>query len=342
MAADRIGHPTDDCCMIQARIMFFRRCLRQEYILSVAGAALGLAGAVLFLASMDAIAVRDVLSGINWWLVLPTLLLGCVNFWLRTLRWGVLLGPKANLRTSQLAGIGLTAGLIGLILPARGGDVVKLALASRLPQISVAQVAAAELLERLVDGVVLGSFITGSAMATGDSNWLLFFGLLALAVHGPIFAALPLAGRMKYDDKTSGSGSRIKRLILQAIEAVRQTDRARIVRAIKLSVLAWCAQAVACYLLLMAFGWLASPALSLATVGVTNFAFGVPGAPAGLGTVEFPMRHLMDHFGAEPGLASAYPIAMHLSILAPLPFLWALMSLYRLRFSPSRISVRRR
>jgi glycosyltransferase 2 family protein len=296
----------------------------------VAGAGLGFAGAALFLASMDGAAVREALEEVSWWLILPTILFGCVNFWLRTVRWGVLLGPRANLRTSQLAGIGLTAGLVGLILPARGGDVVKLALASRIPQLSVAQIAAAELIERCVDGVVLGAFITGSAVATGTSNWLLLLGLLAIAIHGPIFAALPLAGRLKYDVDAPPDGSRVRRLILQAIEAVRQTDRPRIVRAIKLSVLAWGAQAVACYCLLIAFGWLTSPALPVATVGVTNFAFGLPGAPGGFGTVELPMRSLMDHFGAEPGLASAYTLTMHLSILAPLPLLAAALWLFRM------------
>ncbi|MFN0073906.1 MAG: lysylphosphatidylglycerol synthase transmembrane domain-containing protein [Chloroflexota bacterium] len=312
--------------------------VRLEHLIPVAGAGLGFAGAALFLSSMDAVAVRDALTDVSWWLILPTLLFGCVNFWLRSMRWGALLGPRANLRTSQLAGIALTAGLIGLILPARGGDVVKLALASRLPHVSVAQLAAAELLERCVDGVILGTFITSSAVATGTSNWLLPLGLLALAIHGPVFAALPLAGRMKYDAQAPASGSRLRRLLLQAVEAVRQTDRPQIIRAAKLSVLAWCAQALACYCLLMAFGWLASPALPFATVGVTNFAFGVPGAPAGFGTVEFPMRSLMDHFGAEPGLASAYTLTMHLSILAPIPLLAAGLWIVRIVRARSQVT----
>ncbi len=324
--------------MIRPR-MLFPPSVWHKYLIPLAGAGLGSAGAALFLSSMDGDAVREALSEVTWWLILPTLLFGCVNFWLRTLRWGVLLGPRANLRTSQLAGIGLTAALVGIILPARGGDVVKLALASRIPHISVAQLAAAELIERCVDGVVLGTFITSSAVATGANNWLLLLGLVAIAIHGPVFAALPLAGRVKYDVTTPVSGSYVRRLLLQAIEAVRQTDRPRIIRAIKLSVMAWGAQALACYCLLIAFGWLTSPALPFATVGVTNFAFGVPGAPGGLGTVEFPVRSLMDHFGAEPGLASAYTVAMHLSILAPLPLLAAALCLVRMVRSRSQVVV---
>lgn len=329
-AAGGFRAPTDDCCMIPAS-MLIRRCLRREYALSLLGAVLGVTGATLFLASVDGAALSGTLASASWWLAIPVLILGCVNFWLRTMRWGVLLGPRVGLRTSQLLGIGLKAGLVGLLLPARGGDLVKLALAVRLPSVSVAQLAAAELLERCVDGVVLGAFVTGSALAIGDRNWLLLVGLLALGIHGPVFAALPLAGRLRQPAHDHASGSWIRSLLLQAVEAVRQTDRSRILCALGLSALAWCAQALACYFVAIAFGWLPSPALPLATVGVTNFAFGLPGAPAGLGTVEFPMRHLMDRFDAEPGLASAYPMVMHLAVLAPLPVLWLLMHAVRFR-----------
>ena len=317
--------------------MLLSRRIVHQYLVPVAGAGVGFAGVCLFLASTDGAAMREALNDVSWWLILPTLLFGCANFWLRTMRWGVLLGPGANLKTSQLAGIGLTAGLVGLILPARGGDVVKLALASRIPHLSVAQIAAAELIERCVDGVVLGTFITGSAVASGTSNWLLILGLLAIAIHGPVFAALPLAGRVTYSADSLPARSRVRRMLLQGVEAVRQTDRARIVHAIKLSVMAWGAQAVACYCLLIAFGWLASPALPVATVGVTNFAFGLPGAPGGFGTVELPVRSVMDHFGAEPGLASAYTVTMHLSILAPIPLLAAALWLFRMVRSRSQV-----
>ena len=72
-------------------------------------------------------------------------------------------------------------------------------------------------------------------------------------------------------------------------------------------------------------------------MGVTNFAFGLPGAPGGLGTVEFPVRSLMDHFGAEPGLASAYTLTMHLSILAPLPLLAAALWVTRMVRARSQV-----
>jgi uncharacterized membrane protein YbhN (UPF0104 family) len=98
----------------------------------------------------------------------------------------------------------------------------------------------------------------------------------------------------------------------------------------QLSVLAWAAEAASYYCLLVAFGWIATPTLPFAAVGVANFAFAVPGAPAGVGTFHVPVSSLLvDSFGAEPGLAAAYVVVLHLAVLAPIPILWLLLAARR-------------
>lgn len=327
--------------VIMRRPMLFTQYFPGRIARTFAGVTLAVICAWLFVAGVDAPAVGDALGGVTWWLLVPAVLFGCWNLWLRAARWGVLLAPKTPLPTSQLLGVGLTAGLAGLVLPARGGDVLKLALAARLPQVSLANVAAAEVLERGVDGVVFGSFITGSAVITGDGSWLLALGLIGLALHLPVFLLLPLTGRLaaRWTDGSEAAATRspLKRMLGQSLMAAQQTGTGGLAHATKLSVLAWIAQAVACYFLLVAFGWLAPPALPFATVGVANFAFGLPGAPAGLGTVQFPVRHLLDQFGAEPGMASAYAVVMHLAMLAPLPLLWLTMAAASRRSSSRQI-----
>src|SRR5689334_23687338 len=85
-------HLTDVYCMIRPRMLLSRRIVHQ-YLVPIAGAGVGFAGVCLFLASTDGAAMREALNDVSWWLILPTLLFGCANFWLRTMRWGVLLGP---------------------------------------------------------------------------------------------------------------------------------------------------------------------------------------------------------------------------------------------------------
>ena len=310
----------------------------------LAGPLAGLACAAMFLAGLDAPAVGAAFERVAWWWMAPMLLLGCINLWLRAVRWGVLLAPAAPLPTSQLLAVGLTSALAGLGLPARGGDAVKVLLAARLPGVKLADVAAAELLERLVDGAIFGAFIAGAAILSGVAGWPLTLGLGAVAVYAPILAAIPIAGwylGAPTDSPTQRSRQlwHPRRWIGFAAAAAHRRGPHLLAHAARLSLLAWAAEAVSYYCLLVAFGWIAPPALPFAAVGVANFAFAIPGGPAGVGTFHVPVSSLLvDGFGAEPGLAAAFAVVLHIAVLAPVPLLWAVIAARsRWRAVPARV-----
>ena len=297
----------------------------------LAGPILGLACSAVFISRLDFHEVGSAFGSLAPLWMVPVLLFGCVNLWLRAVRWGVLLAPAAPLPTAQLLGVGISAALAGLSLPARGGDAVKVVLAIRLPGVKLTDVAAAELLERLVDGLIFGSFISVAALAGGVAGWPLTLGLGAVAVYLPTLLAIPIASwylgsRTAAADPT-GPIWHPRRLLDHAVGAGQRRGPRLLVRAAKLSVLAWAAEAVAYYCLLVAFGWIAPPTLPFAAVGVANFAFAVPGAPAGVGPFHMPVSSLLvDSFGAEPGLAAAYAVVLHVAVLAPVPFVWLLLA----------------
>lgn len=306
----------------------------------LAGPCAGLVCGGLFLFGLDGSELGAAFGRVAWWWLVPMLLLGCVNLWLRAARWGVLLAPAAPLPTTQLLGIGIAAALASIALPVRGGDAVKVLLATRLPGIRVADVAAAELLERLVDGAIFGSFIAGGSALGGVWGWPLTLGMGAMAIYLPLLAAVPLAGwylgqRADSSQATSQSSAvnprpaswHPRRWGGLMAEAARRRGPSLLAHAARLSLLAWAAEAVSYYCLLVAFGWLAPPTLPFAAVGVANFAFAVPGAPAGVGTFHLPVNSLLvDGFGAEPGLAAAFAVVLHIAILAPVPLLWMVLT----------------
>ena len=168
--------------------------LMDHPVTRIVGPLLGLVCAAVFLTGIDAHEVGEAIHGVAWWWLVPVLIFGCINLWLRAARWGVLLATPDPLPISSLLGVGVSAGLAGLGLPARGGDAVKVLLAARLPGVKLSDVAAAELLERLVDGAIFGLFIAGAALVGGVAGWPLTLGLGALALYVPILVAIPLAG----------------------------------------------------------------------------------------------------------------------------------------------------
>lgn len=299
--------------------------------LRYAGPLLGISCSALFISRLDFREVGAAFSGMAWWWLVPVMLFGCINLWLRAVRWGVLLAPAAPLPTSQLLGVGITAALAGLGLPMRGGDAVKVLLAVRLPGVKVTDVAAAELLERLVDGLIFGTFITMAAILDGVAGWPLTLGMVAMGVYLPTLLAIPIAswylGAPATPATAAGPAWSPRRLLDHAVGAAHRRGPRLLVWAAQLSVLAWAAEAVAYYCLLVAFGWLAPPMLPFAAVGVANFAFAVPGAPAGVGTFHVPVSSLLvDSFGAEPGLAAAYAVVLHIAVLVPVPLVWLLLA----------------
>ena len=311
----------------------FHRALHHP-LTRYAGPLLGVVCSAIFVSRLDLNEVGTAFGGLAYWWLLPVLAFGCVNLWLRAVRWGVLLAPAAPLPTSRLLGVGISAALAGLGLPARGGDAVKVLLAVRLPGVKLTDVAAAELLERLVDGLIFGSFISVAALAGGVAGWPLTLGLGAVAIYLPTLLAIPVAawflGSRAAAPDASGPAWHPRRLLQHAVGAAHRRGPRLLVRAAQLSVLAWAAEAASYYCLLVAFGWLAPPTLPFAAVGVANFAFAVPGAPAGVGTFHVPVSSLLvDGFGAEPGLAAAYAVVLHVAVLAPVPLVWVLMEARR-------------
>jgi len=66
----------------------------------------------------------------------------------------------------------------------------------------------------------------------------------------------------------------------------------------------------------------------------------VPGAPAGVGTFHMPVSSLLaDHFGAEPSLAAAYAVVLHVAVLAPVPLVWVVLAA-RSRWQVAPVPVR--
>jgi uncharacterized membrane protein YbhN (UPF0104 family) len=294
-------------------------------------------------AQLDGPAVGAAFSRVEAWWLLPMVLLGCANFWLRAMRWGVLLMPAAPLPIGQLIHVGVTSALAGLGLPGRGGDAVKVFLATRLPGVGLADVAAAELLERLVDGAIFGAFLVGASLLHGFDGWPLTVGLGALGIYLPILLVIPAIGWYLGATAEPGADPRPRfhpiRMAKAATRATRRRGPAVLARAARISALAWSVEAASYYCLLVAFGWLAPPTLPFAAVSVANFAFAIPGAPAGVGTFHLPVNALLvDSFGAEPGLAAAYVVALHVAVLAPVPLLWlALIARRRWIAAPLRI-----
>jgi hypothetical protein len=145
----------------------------------VAGVVLGIGLFLFAMKGVDLPRLRDALEHANYWLLIPIIALTLLAFYVRAVRWGVLLGtvksaiPASNLFSATMIGFAANN-----LLPARLGEFIRAWAIGRSERISRSAAFATVVVERIVDVFAL-----------------LFFFCLTLLVH-PFTATVRRAGWM--------------------------------------------------------------------------------------------------------------------------------------------------
>ncbi len=163
----------------------------------------------LFLWNVDLRAVgRDLGSADPFWLGVA-IALALLSYWLRAIRWGIILRPAARVRHSSLVLTTAVGYAAMTLLPARMGDVIRPVLLARRDRFPVSAALASVLTERLFDmwTVVLFFMVflvwpPAMAMSGEARRWL-----HVLTVSGYILAAglavgtLLMLGLFRYQER---------------------------------------------------------------------------------------------------------------------------------------------
>ena len=127
---------------------------------------------LLLLRSIDLTVLLGTLGGLAWGWVATAAALKAAALAVRELRLVVAIRPWHEPRVRHILAIGFASGLINTIVPARGGDVLAMALLKRECGVSVtaalAAVAVTSLLEAVVFGLLLLGLLLGFASQWGD------------------------------------------------------------------------------------------------------------------------------------------------------------------------------
>lgn len=305
--------------------------------LRAASVAAAVAVLLLLLRGLDRASLGAALRSADPWPIAAAALLNLVaNTWAKALRWKALLAPlpgrAAPPKTRELAALLLAGTAVSNVLPARAGEALR-ALQLQRTGYSLAGMVAAQLLEKLVEVISMGS--------------LALLALLSLR-PGPLLAT-PLA------ISAAGSAGAIVLLLVLArlppaagpLEQQRglrgALHRLRENLALQLPPRVW----------LRSAGWsLASDLIDIATVGLSllalglhlpaagwvavfitvNLAIAVPSTPGQIGAVEASAVFALRALGAGPAEALAAALVYHAVHLVPTTVAGALA----LRQRPSR------
>lgn len=289
--------------------------------------------------AVRALAAADV----RW--VGPALVILGISLGVRAWRWRFIMAPVKLINTHRLFSAMMIGFMGNNLLPARAGEFMRAYVIGKTQRVSTSASLATVVVERLFDGFTLLAMLLVSVLVLRfpveserlthhirTAGWLAFgFYLAVLAVcvllrlyQAPtrrgilaVLSFLPQRWRAKTAQALDG--------FVQGLEVVR--GGWHLVPILALSIAAWSIQAVAIWLVLLAFHLKLSLGASFFILAVQSFGVMIPSSPGFIGTFHAASILAMAAFGVGREVALSASIVMHLLFFIPvtvvgLIYLW--------------------
>jgi glycosyltransferase 2 family protein len=301
------------------------------------GSAATAAFLILFLREVDLGQAWRRILDLPGWTMLGALGLVLVNVTFMALRWRYLLegaGYKVRFR-SLFSTVSVGRGANN-ILPARGGDLLRIESMREIAHVPVFVSAGTLFAERLLDGVVLAAWIVLGALLLGEGGILLLTGIALSAGTALGVFLVWLAGRDK--DKTERFvfratrrlpqrwHTRVNRSAAHFVEGLGGfRGRHRVTMIFATSVAMWIADVGMYALVGHAYNLDLGVGAYFLLEGIGNLALAVPATAAGIGSFDYLTLLTARGIDVPEESATAYVITMHALTVLPVTILGALL-----------------
>jgi uncharacterized protein (TIRG00374 family) len=290
----------------------------------------------IFLARTDFGDIRDAFSGADYALAVAGIPLYFLGYWFRAYRWRLLLSPIKAVSTARLYPVVLIGLMSNNIAPARIGELVRAYLVGQREAVDKSAAFGTIALDRLYDGLTLVAILGVMVIVSGADAGVKSLGLGAAALF--VVGASVLVAMAMSPTKVRGWLSRIVRLLPEAIagrvEGMLDSFLSGLAGVRSPSILAlgagaslasWLLEAGMYYVVGEAFHLDVGFDAYLVVVSAANLALSVFASPGGVGPFEVTTREVLIFFNVGGAAASAYAIALHALLLAPVILVGALL-----------------
>lgn len=297
------------------------------------------------------------ISGANPWYFVAAIVVGTTSFFIRALRWKVLLHPlKADTRLRSRFGAVSIGFALNNLFPARLGELARAFALSRAEPVPLSGVVGSLVVARFLDSLVLVSlFLTTMALPSfPGADGLLSgavgavlkatFGMLAtflvalmalLLFPGPLVRLVErVIRRLPWKGGTVVVSA--METFLRALRVMRQPTL--LMKALAWSYALWLWSALSFYLAFRAFGIDLGFEAAVFTMAVVGFAVAIPAAPGFFGTFQLGTDiALSGVYGVAESTALAFSFGFHLGGFFPITII-GLYYVSRLGFSLKELS----
>ena len=260
------------------------------------------------------------LSGGNYWMLVPFMGLLVLFYWMKALRWVYILRPVGRFTVGEVMPSMIIGFAANNLLPAHLGELVRTALFSHRFEKPISSVAITLLVERIFDLVAILSLYAIAMTIIGtppDSleigAWFItllmagFFAAIAVILYKPSLV-LNTGARLgaflpeRFQHRLTG----VLENIIHAFSSLRSP--LLVASMIAWSLLKWLLMGGMIWLTLIAYGSEVSPAICLVLMAVLALAAAVPNAPGYIGAIQAAYVFALKPFGISEETAFAASI----------------------------------
>lgn len=256
----------------------------------------------------------------------------------KTVRWRLLLPETAPVTIRGLYRILHISFLLNNVLPARIGDVARVAMTSRQPGLRIGHVLSSMLTERVTDTVtlllgflVVSPFLPVPAGYEGLRTvaWSVVAVVAVVVALAALFRArLDALARSQRVRRHLPANERIRMEAASFAEGFRQLfARKRVVRIWGWSWTAWVGAFAINYLLMRALNIDAPFAVAVLLTCTTNLAMLLPSSPGAIGVFHLAATASLLPFGVSEARALSFAILAHLVNVVPVSLIGAILLL---------------
>lgn len=267
------------------------------------------------------------------WSMLASLGLILVNISVMTLRWRYLFSAaRVSISARELLPTVCVGRGANNILPARGGDLLRIESVREMQSVPAFVVAGTLFAERLLDGVVLAAWIVLGALLLGESGPLLLTGvalsagtalgvvLVGLAARQPVWTEQTVwRVTRRLPPRWHGKIGRATANFVDGLGAFRA--RTPLVRVLWTSAVMWLVDVAMYAIVGRAFGIDLGLGAYFLLEGIGNLALAVPTTAAGLGTFDYLTLVAAKGVDVPETVAAGYVLTMHALSVIPVTIL---------------------
>ncbi|MBX3662266.1 MAG: flippase-like domain-containing protein [Burkholderiales bacterium] len=257
-------------------------------------------------------------------LPIPAVLM--INFLLRAIRWRMLYATGQRAALSDFFSVMMIGNLFNNILPARGGEFVKIYLLGKIAALSKSRILATVIVEKAADLLIAIGLLAVLLLTYPVPEWARKAGLVVavIALCATAFiVTVGLIGESVARRIALLAGPSPRPLFVRFEHVVRQVSigftglmsPARVVYFIGCSAVIWALEIGVMYAVACAFGLDIGPADLLFIMLMILFGTMVPSSPGYIGTFEFFGLNALAVLGVAGGAALGFIVVLHAILL---------------------------